>query len=247
MRGQRRYMGGEAAFDGFLVRGKFADASTEADWHCKIDNVDVDLTPYVNPETKEFEYRQKEKPRSLENFFSNNKSIEEIYEINGTDKVESCINIFLSCSSLKAVDLSGMDISYCSRLDNAFRMCNNLADLSSISGWDVRNITSLSYCFQASNYAYMQFDDWDLSNCTNYSGMITDGSFNLHVNGTIRGIKRNISFFYQRVFTADEAMIFINGLEEVETPQTITFSATTKGLLSEEQKQQIAEKGWILA
>ena len=59
----RRYMGDEEEpFDGFLIRGKFTNSSTATNWWCNIDGVKVDLAPYVNPETKEFEYWQKEKP-----------------------------------------------------------------------------------------------------------------------------------------------------------------------------------------
>lgn len=219
---------GEEPFDGFLIRGKFNDSSNSDNWHCLIDGVEVDLRPYTNFDTKEFEYWQKEKPKSLERMFERDSSayrnLEAIYEIRGTENCTNMGRMFEDNRCMTFIDLSGLDTS----------KVKNMIFMFYYTFYSAGSINSNELIL-----------DWNLNNVTP-SDIFTGCYMLAKISGKVRNIKRSISI-NPCPLTAESAQVFIDGLSPEGAGQTITFSATTKELLSEEQKQQIANKGWILA
>lgn len=262
-------MGGEVPFNGFLLRGKFTDDSTPEDWHCMIDRANVDLIPYVDPVTKEFEYRQKTKPIYLNNLFQRGK-IEGIHEMRGTESVVDLSSAF-QMSSLTFADLSGVDTSNCLNLGSLFTQ-SYISDISSIANWDtgknktmsaafrgipatdltplanwdVSSVETFWYTFQAGpNERIIRFNDWDVRSCTSFLNWFGDGNRNIVVEGTIKNILSDIGFTAS--LSNASAMVFINGLAQVEEPQTISFSKATFATLTPEQIAIAESKNWIVA
>lgn len=273
---RRRVMSGrERGFDGFLVRGKFADDSTAEDWWLYKNGSDteankVSLAEYVDPITKEFEYRQEEKPKTIAKLFYSNKALVRIDKISGTENITAIRECFRGCTYLETIDLTytaqgnAVDFNYfcyvCTRLTNiifnddfgkgvsqmngTFYGFKNMKALD-VSSFDISKARDLSNIFTSSLIEHLKFSVFDFASATTVAN-IFNGCTNLTtVEGEIKNLSRTINLA-DSPLTADSAMVFINGLAEVSTPQTITFSATTKALLSEEQKALIAAKGWIM-
>lgn len=219
---RRRTMGAsqEEPFDGFLIRGKFTDTSTPDQWWCKIDRVKVDLSPFVDPASKEFEYKQKSKPKTLTTMWEDNTAIESLYDLRGTDNLVSIYKLFSYCSSIKFADISNIPAPLSER-----------------------------YAYEYLFY-YSSIRD-AIINIDMSLAPTTDGMFSLsNYLRTIEGIIRNISksiIISSSYLSNESAMLFINGLAEVETPQTIKFSASTYNTLSPEQITIAESKNWIVA
>lgn len=272
MRGQRRYMGVQAEqepFDGFMIKGKFTDTSTSADWHCKIDNVDVDLTLYVNPDTKEFEYWQKEKPTSLENMFSFNNNLQHIYDIAGTEDCTSFYCIFGYCKNLlsfkapsintcKVTDFSYF-VRYCERLTdidvsnfdtssaNSFDIMfggSSIGPVLDISHFDTHNVTTFHGFVHTCTSLRQLIVNWDLTNIRN-GAFLEFASSPIDIIGSIHNIYSSIRI--QGQISNNAALLFINGLAEVEPLQTITFDKVTYDTLSPDQIALAESKNWIVA
>lgn len=226
MKGRRRFMGSEEPFDGFLVRGKWYDTSNSDYWNCMIDGEVVDLKPYTDSYTKEFEYWQKDKPKSLEDMFGRNSSsyrnLEVIYEMRGTEECMNMRSIFSNNRYIKYMDLSGVDSSKNNSFFNAFYFTFYLGGSSKL----VLNL--------------------DFDKATNTANIFAGCSALVNVQGTIRNIKRSLDIKVTPL-TNESAMVFINGLAEVESPQTITFSAATYATLTPEQIALAESKNWIVA
>lgn len=264
-------MGATDHFSGFLLRGKFTDDSTPEDWYCNFGKIKVDLSSYVNHVTKEFEYWQVEKPVSLANLFYNVK-IEELYDIRGTEKVEDLGRAF-STVSLIIADFSNLDLSSCTNMGDAFNSCGVLdlsslanldvskvtgmssifryarcKDLTPIADWDVSRVESFWYAFQAGpDDRLYRFNNWDVRSCKSFLNWMGDGSRRAVFEGSIKNISSTLEFHSQTYMSNEEAMIFINGLAEVEEPQTITFYRNTYATLTPEQIAIAESKNWIVA
>ena len=128
--------------------------------------------------------------------------------------------MFSCCSALTALDVSGWDTSKVTDMNSMFSCCSALTALD-VSGFDTSKVTNMYSMFY---------------NCY---ALTT-------VTGTITGIKESLDLRYSPLTNAS-AMVFINGLAEVTTAQTITFKATTYATLTEEQIAVATSKGWTVA
>ena len=241
---RRREMGGslEEPFDGFLIRGKFTDGSTEAAWHCKIDNVDVDLTPFVNPDTKEFEYRQEKKPKNLYQILARNPYITAV-EIIGMEEVTNMAEMFHTCTALTSVVLGSNDKVV--NFTNMIYSCSSLKEID-LSMLDTKTVVNWSGMFAACYGFRKLIANFDFTSATNVNNMFPNSSALSDVIGEFSNIK--IPPYTRGLpLTNESAMVFINGLAEVETPQTITFSAATYAKLTPEQIAIAESKNWIVS
>lgn len=220
MRGQRRYMGGEDPFDGFLVRGKFAANSTASGWiiHPGSNTEKVDISEYVDPTTREFKYLNPSPMHNLSHLFWNVSSLEKIYEFKAND-VTSLFYTFFGINYATSVDISGLNSKKCNVFSGIFQNNTRMVDLT--IDLDLISATSIGSMFQLCNA---------LKN----------------VKGKISNVKLSLDLHWSPL-TNESAMVFINGLAEVETPQTITFSAATYATLTPEQIALAESKNWIVA
>ena len=223
MKGRRRYMGSEEPFDGFLVRGKFTDDSGPEDW-CLCFSADrnqkTNIAEFVNPITKEFIYTEEEPRANMPRFLCGyNTVIEKIYRISGVENPTNLYGLFIQALSIIYIDIRDINTS---------------------------NVTSFGYFVQSNTKLKELHVNWDLSSATTM-GASFDNCFNLTtILGTIKNLKVSLSL-KSSPLTNESAMVFINGLAEVETPQTITFSAATYATLTPEQIAIAERKNWIVA
>lgn len=105
------------------------------------------------------------------------------------------------------------------------------------------------------NLKEIVFNNTDFSKVTSFTskespsqGMLLNTPNLTTITGKISNIKANICFDWSPL-TRESALVVINGLADLTNSdtQTITFSGTTKALLTEEDKTLITSKNWTLA
>lgn len=103
-------------------------------------------------------------------------------------------------SNTKNVDLTMIDMSNVTSLDNLFEKNTNLININA-SNWDTSNITSLVFTFQGMpNLESVDFADWDVSKVTDFFGMF-DGSpkiENIDVSKWDTSSATNMSWMFNR-------------------------------------------------
>ena len=212
-------MGGrEEPFDGFLIRGKFTDNSTEADWKCTIDAKVISLVQFVNPATKEFEYRQDSKPKSLNKMFASNTGIERIDVMQGIEKVSDLWQAFNNSTSLVSLNMSQRETMIMT--PTGFH--------SVIAG--------------AQKLRYLALNV-DLSNVSEYFRWFFYNNALTDLKGKMSNIKVSVDAS-QTALSAESAQVLIDGLSTEVSGKSISFASVTRNALSEEQKQMILDKGW---
>lgn len=271
---RRRTMGHwEEPFSGFLVRGKFTDDSTEADWVLyKEEGIQISIVDLVDRETKQFEYRQENVPSTLGRMFSKNSMLESLDKIYAPQLIGFGGETFRNCNKLKYVDFSclklssGTNISYCFQncyFLNIIEFPNNKESLQiysspgyTFSGCSLIEMLDISFIdLTGKNYqnTFMNCSSlktlkasFDFKGTTNVANMFAGCRSLENIIGSITGLSISL-YIDASPLTNESAMVFINGLAEVESPQTITFSAATYATLSPEQIAIAKSKNWIVA
>lgn len=171
-------------------------------------------------------------------------------EINGLNslssaKLTTASYMFSECNSLSSVDLSFLNTEKLIDISSIFSKCSNLISVkmplnkinSTISGsgygmfdscGNLEEIQWINFNYKSNNYSYTDF-----IGCNKLS----------IVNGYFEGINYNINLRNSPLTNAS-AMVFLNGLSEVEETKTITFKGSTFDTLSEEQIALATNKGW---
>lgn len=114
----------------------------------------------------------------------------------------------------------------------------------------VKNLTYT--CYNCVRLKTIYFDNIDFGGVTFFVGSWSSFSWQCYslttILGSVSNIKVNISF-RDSPLTRDSALVIINGLADLtgSDTQTVTFSSTTKALLTEEDKNLITSKNWTLA
>ena len=101
-----------------------------------------------------------------------------ILDVSGwdTSKVENMGNVFLECYNLTILDVSGWDTSNAKIIGNLFFECTSLNYLD-VSGWDTSKVEWMSGVFGAcENLKKLSLRGWDTSNVTNMSSMFQECS-----------------------------------------------------------------------
>lgn len=79
-------------------------------------------------------------------------------------------------SNATTIDLTNIDVSKVTSLDNLFRKNTNLININ-VSNWDTSKITSLAFAFaNMKNLESVNFADWDVSNVTTFFAMFDNSS-----------------------------------------------------------------------
>lgn len=152
-------------------------------------------------------------------------------------------SMFYYCTALQSLDIGGWDVSSVTRMDNMFRHCIALKSLD-LGGWDVSNVTKMDYMFyDCETLQSLDLSGLDVSNVTDMSGMFGYCYALTTVTGPIYGIQLDLDLHHSPLSNSS-AMVFIDGLAEVETSQTITFKTETYDTLTEEQIAIATSKGW---
>lgn len=244
---RRRGMGkAEEGFEGFLIRGKFVDYSTKDNWNCRINNGIVDLAPFVDPVSKEFEYWSETKPYSLSYMF-NNGLLEYVSTLKGTEDVKDFQYVFYRNIGLKNINLSATNLNNNTSFYASFNRCTNLKtiDLSHIETSQILNYRGIFEGCTALETIKVNFDFRHIEQEYLIELIFQECTALKNIEGTIKNLKVSTNLGFSPL-TNDSAMVFINGLTEVATPQTITFSRVTYNTLTPEQIAIAEGKNWIV-
>lgn len=209
--------GGEV---GFAISGKFIDDSEASDWYIHPDgnaNKSKSIAEFVNPITKKFKYQSKYAPTTFLNFWYNTK-LEYISNISGANDITDWAGFLQSIRTLKYADLSNINI----RPRNVIAMFEGNVEMHSV-----------------------YFGQIDFSAISNFQRIFSNCTSLINVTGDLYNIKSSIDLHWSPL-TPESAMVFINGLAEINTNQTLTLKDTTFDSLTEEQIKMATDKGWIV-
>ena len=307
----------------FELKGKFKEDSTENNWWITKDGSSVvyytNIADYVNPDTKEFDYKTIKKVKTLQNLFYQNSAIQEITEVKGTDtpvlkymfyqcaylesadlsglkdlQITDMLGVFDGCNRLTKVNLKGLDTSRCINFASTFKSCGNLTEVD-LSDINTESSAGFSAMFQGCNVlkslnlskfktdkagafnnmfrmcaalTSLDLSSFNTENgtifqelfygCSNLQELIvnfdfskasafTNWMYNCSKLKTIRGSISNLKISVSMSMVPmdnESAMLFINGVTDVEDEQTLTFKSSTYSTLTDEQIAIATAKGW---
>lgn len=229
------------------VKGKFTDESTEDNWYLFINTVNgqINIADYVDKKTKEFDIKLEIKYG--QQIFNSNKAIEKIYSIsipNNINKLDSAFNFCLALNEIRGLDKC--DITNINSLVSMFYNCPLIERLN-LSNWNLENVTNINFIFSYSNnLKYLNLKNWDFKNIDSVLQPFNGCDSLTTVVGDLYNIKFSFSL-KDSPLTRESALVFLNGLANVEETQTITFSKETFASLTEEDKQIAYNKNWTIA
>ena len=204
----------------------------------------------------------------VKSMFSGCAKLQYVPLLNITSKTNSISNTFYICTSLPSLDLSSWDVSSVTNMESMFYGCRSLTSLD-LSGWDTGNVTNMSGMFYGCDVLEKVDGFLDLTSC-NYSN-----SYSYFVGYSRMPKLRKLTFKnigYQTAKTAIDFSYIDNWGVNNETitdakqslidslvtytfdrasagyaTHTITLSAKTKAVLTEEEIAQITAKGYTIA
>lgn len=229
-----------------LIRGKFIDSSTESDWYYYKEgevNNSYKVPINVDSNTKEFELELEDGILYSHQFCYTQL---EYITINYDTTIGSLTNLFKGCENLIEVDMSECKITHNTSMFGMFSDCSKLKKVD-LSGWHIEDVENVqdAFCY-CKNLTTIKFGYIDFINLKHTNYMFFRCNSLTDVSGTIKGLMVNIDLS-DSPLTNDSAMVFINGLEQVDTAKTITFKASTYNTLTDEQIAIATSKGWTIA
>lgn len=164
-------------------------------------------------------------------------------------KVESMWCMFIGCDSLESLDISGWKTP-------------NVTDVDCFLSWggkkpqalesvDLRSLTTskvvnFNYMFGArSALKEIKFGILDFASATDVGHMFHVCNALTTFTGEVRNLKLSLDLGFSPL-TVESAMVFINGLAEVETAQTLRLKSTTYEQLTPEQIAVATARGWTI-
>lgn len=159
--------------------------------------------------------------------------------------------IFHNCNKLTSLDVSRWSTPSLTNASYAFYMMASLEELD-LTGWDVSKVTNfrgmISECYALHTLHLGVFDmgSADVDEESGTRQMFWASSKLANVTGEVRNLARGLDLRHCPL-TNESAMVFINGLADVTTAQTVTFSAATYATLTEGQIAIATAKGWTVA
>lgn len=170
-----------------------------------------------------------------------------VIDVSGWDTsgMTSLAQVFYDCQNLISLDVSSWDTSGVTNMDSLFYNCRVLTTLD-LSSFDTSKVVNMNYFFNNLRaLTTLKFDTLDMGSVTSATAIFRNNNALTTVTGTITGLKVSLDL-NSCPLTNASAMVFINGLAEVSTAQTITFKATTYATLTEEQLAIATSKGWTV-
>ena len=200
--------------------------------------------------------------------FSGCRLLQYVPSLNISSKVISLYGMFYDCNSLALIDLSEWDTSHVTNMNSMFNTCESLVSID-LSGWDTSKVTTMSTLF--SNCTKLEKVDGvlDITRC-NYSnkysyffgyGRLSKLRKIAFKNLGYQTAKTGADFSYidnwgvnnDTITDAKQSLIdslitysFDRATAGYST-HTITLSANTKAVLTEEEIAQITAKGYTIA
>lgn len=227
-----------------MLEGKFTDDSTSENWWYKANKWSgekIDISAHVNPSTKKFKIR----PIQCTPFFYLNGKLETVKIADNTGDVQSLYRLMFNCSQLLSVDLQGMNTKNVTNMRSVFSGCSSLISLD-LSSFDTSKVTNMDQMFyNCRALTTLNLSGFNANNAMTMSAMFDLCSSLTTVVGPVTGIKLSLDFS-DCPLTNESAMIFINGLENVSSNQTLEFSRDTWATLTPEQIAIATSKGWTI-
>lgn len=185
------------------------------------------------------------KVTTLGYFCANDVALLSVIPPRNTGNVSIFTAMFSCCGRLSGLDVSGFDTSNATKMDDMFRNVQNVE--FDLRGWDTSKVTNMSWMFYGcTKLGRLLLGVLDLSSLTELDDMFYRCTSLTEVTGEIRGLKLGINLSACPL-TNGSAMVFINGLADVTTAQTVTFSTATYATLTEGQIAIATAKGWTVA
>lgn len=162
-----------------------------------------------------------------------------------TTNVEYMDEMFADCRSLTSVDLSNFNTQKVKHIGSMFDSCYSLAELD-LSNFDTSSLLSTFHTFMdCGKMSTLNLSGWNFSSLQENTDMFAFCSSLSTVIGPVTGIK--LSFDLSDCpLTNESAMVFINGLDNVSSNQTLEFSRDTWATLTPEQIAIATSKGWTV-
>lgn len=162
------------------------------------------------------------------------------------DNVSSMTYMFYSSPNLTTIIFGNrFSCKSCKSFEGMLSQSAKLEHLD-ISMFDTSNATNFSWVFSGDTSLRELKVNWDFRNLTTIASVFANCKSLTTITGSISNLKISISL-KDCPLTNESAMLFINGLADVDEPQTITFSKTTYNTLTEDQIKIATDKNWIVA
>lgn len=143
-----------------------------------------------------------------------------VFKLDIEEEINSLYQMFQFNPQVTLVNFMNLEYSNCENFGRMFINCTNLRSIIFNPNCTFSNAKDLEQMFYG---------------CTS----LTD------VSGKVYGIRFDLDLSFSPL-TNDSAMVFINGLEEVEETKILQFKAETYDSLTEEQIAVATSKGWTL-
>lgn len=206
------------------------------------------------------------KVTTLNNAFKGNVYISKFNELRYFVGITSLNSQFYGCTNLSEVTIPKANIG---DFTDAFRNCHQLRELditpTKAATINVEGMARVcmrlvklripGVAYSAFQYAVnndILFTTLEIDGTADFSGVSSfsnafygDSSFTT-ISGSMTGIKANVGFG-DSLLTRESALAVLNGLDEVQSSRTVTFSPHTFSLLTDENIDIAIEKGWQVA
>ena len=128
----------------------------------------------------------------------------------GVNGITSTKNMFKNCTSLKSINLSGLDTSKVTDMSGMFDSCVSLVK-ADVSGFDTSKVTNMASMFSSCSLLSPDVSGFDTSNVTNMDRMFAScKALNLDVSGFDTSNVTNMSFMlYGNDYTAVDVSHFV--------------------------------------
>ncbi len=163
-----------------------------------------------------------------------------------TTYVETMDDMFHHCTALETINLSSFETANVSSMRQMFYGCSSLAELD-LRTFDTSNVLNMFKMFNlCESLTTLKLGVFDMSNCLMQGAleyMFADCTSLANVSGTIKGLSRSLSLS-DCPLTKESAMVFINGLANVSSTQSLAFKQSTFETLLEAEIAIATNKGW---
>lgn len=166
-----------------------------------------------------------------------------------TSNVTTMWCMFIGCNWLKSIDFSGWDTTKVTDFDCFISASgDHTPELESLDmrSFNTPSVVNFNYMFGArTTLKEIKFGILDFASATDVGYMFHACNALTTFTGEVRNLKLSLDLGSSPL-TAESAMVFINGLAEVETAQTLRLKSTTHEQLTPEQIAVATAKGWTV-
>ena len=195
------------------------------------------------------------------------------WDIRNCDSLYNCFN---RCTELTLIDLRGLDTSNLTAIADVASNCTKLTSVN-LNGVDLSRVYYMHYTFNADtalkdvdmggcnvgkntskptsfNYMFnncsalttLNINGWDFNNASSFNNTFYNCTSLTTVIGLVYNIPISLTLQYSPL-TVDSAMVFINGLKDGVSGQTLTLKSATYSQLTPDQLAIGTSKGWTIA